>query len=127
MISFTARLFCLFWFAVAAPPPLSDMEAAHPDQLAPEPAPPPDDCAFTSEVRCFPPSPTTAAWQMAPFSGCPRTVPRWSQESDLVSDVPSFSRAWTQRERLRQAGRTCGVTPDDGPCCYVQFSTRACD
>jgi hypothetical protein len=96
---------------------LSDMEKMHPDQIAPEPTEPTDECLYTRLVVCRPPSPTTAAWQMAPFSGCPRTI--------VTPDGGSgaFSRLETRKARHATG---CVQTPGDGDCCYVEFKTGPC-
>jgi len=103
----------------------SQMEKLHPKDLAPEPVQPAVECSFSRNLRCVPPSPTRSAWQMAPFSQCPRTIDRWS--SDLFHAKPAFSRKETRAHRLAIAKKGCTATTPLGPCCYVQFSTEACD
>ena len=105
----------------AAPSP---MEKAHPEALTPEPTPPVVECSFSRDLRCVPPSPTRAAWHMAPFSQCPRAIARWSP--DLFHAAPKFSRRETRAHRLTLAKKGCTATPPMGPCCYVQYSTQAC-
>jgi hypothetical protein len=105
----------------------SAMERAHPDAVAPEPTAPAAECNFVREVRCVPPSPVRSAWQMDPFSQCPRSIDAWNKNTvGPRATKAGFSRRETRARRLGRK-KECKPTPSEGDCCYVQFSATACD
>lgn len=110
------------------PGELSPMEAMHPDQIVPEPEEPRFECRFQREVRCVGPSPVLSAWQMEPFTQCPRSMPRWRQDAMIsgAGEPAGFSRGETRKARLANLGAGCVATPSGGDCCYVQFSPTLC-
>ena len=87
-----------------------------------EPRPPIVECAIARLVRCQAASPVLSAWQAPPITACPREIP--PAGPDVLRLPGRFSALETRN--LRLAG-TCGATPGDGDCCYVQFTSQACD
>jgi hypothetical protein len=107
---------------------LSEAEIRHKDAVIPEPQAPQLECVFRREVRCIEPRPVRSAWQLPPFTACPRTIPRWQQDRSLAGGASAlFSRKETRKARLTKLATGCGPTPDSGVCCYVQFTSTACD
>ena len=90
--------------------------------LFPEPQPPRVECMIERSARCQPPSPVRSAWQSPPFVQCPSDLPGFI-EGDLLKGPARFSARDTRARRLAGA---CGPTPEQGECCYVQFTARAC-
>jgi hypothetical protein len=81
----------------------------------PEPTAPLADCAFTRTVFCVTGEPTLTALQPSPFEWCPRTQP--ARQESVVPQDAQFSAAETRQRRASS----------EGACCYVEFSTMACD
>ena len=92
------------------------------EALPAEPEAPGVECDVERVVRCQPPSPVRSAWQRPPFVQCPPEVAPFV--SDLLGGPGRFSPLETRNRRLSGA---CGPTPESGECCYVQFTSRACD
>lgn len=98
---------------VAAPPIIDAAQPRVGDP--PEPAAPVADCAFTRTVFCTKGIPTRTARQPSPFQWCEPTQP--ARGSSVVKQEARFSALETRARRVTQ--------PD--ACCYVEFSTMACD
>jgi hypothetical protein len=82
----------------------------------PEPVAPQIECDIRREVHCHAVAGVLTAMQPSPFELCAKTAPAMS--SSLVPDMTAhFSAAETRAARKREPSA----------CCYVEFTTMACD
>jgi hypothetical protein len=81
----------------------------------PEPTAPQAECAFARSVFCVTGQPTRTALQPSPFEWCTRTQP--PRQQSVVPYDAQFSAGETRAHRATEPAA----------CCYVEFSTMACD
>src|SRR5262245_52051143 len=85
------------------------------DAGAGEPKAPEVECLFARSVFCIDGTPTLTALQPPPFQWCPRT--QNARQPSIYALDAQFSPAETRARRAAEAQA----------CCYVEFSTMACD